>query len=224
MERPAPTITQTAHKQVHIKEEPEVSPPRREPKCSFCREETHSYQTCLVLRQVVLEQVNELTHRRLVEYEKSQEEAIRHTIREEYGPTTSVSDPMATRSGTSTLLHPSGGGAGRVGPMGKGQTPEGPSWWSQLGDSRDDQQTQPQEGGTGDARGANRGSNQLPRYQTPFTKSTPYMMGGYRYQGTGIGPSGGLPGRGGQPPGRGCGSGGGDGYCHGAMNKKELVP
>ena len=74
--------------------------------------ETHSYQTCLVLRQMVLEQVNELTHRRVGEYERSQEEAIRHTIQEEYGPTTSVSDPMATRSGMSTLLHPSGGGAG----------------------------------------------------------------------------------------------------------------
>ena len=60
---------------------------------------------------MVLEQANELTHWRVAEYEKSQEEAIRHTIQEEYGPTTSVSDPMATRSGTSALLHPSGGGA-----------------------------------------------------------------------------------------------------------------
>ena len=59
---------------------------------------------------MVLEQANELTHWRVAEYEKSQEEAIRHTIREEYGPTTSVSDPMATWSGTSALLHPSGGG------------------------------------------------------------------------------------------------------------------
>ena len=81
--------------------------------------------------------------------------------------------------------------------MGEGQTPEGPSWWSQLGDSWDDQQTQPQEGGTGDAQGANCRSNQLPRYQTTFTTSTPYMTGGYQYQGTGVGPSGGLPGRGG---------------------------
>ena len=150
MVKPAPTTTQTAHKQVHIKEEPEVSTPRREPKCSFCGEETHSYQTCLVLRQMVLEQANELTHQQVAEYEKSQEEAIRHTIREEYGPTTSVSDPMATRSGTSALLCPSGGGAGRVGPMDEGQTPEGPSWWSQLGGSQDDQQSQLQEGGTGD--------------------------------------------------------------------------
>ena len=197
MVRPAQTITQTARKQVHIKEETEVSPPRREPKCSFCGEETHSYQTCLVLRQMVLEQVNKLTHRPVTEYEKSQEEAIRHTIPEEYGPTTSVSDPMATRSGASALLHPSGGGAGRVGPMSEGQTPERPSWWSQLGDSQDDQQTRPQEGGTGDARGANHRSNQLRRYQTPFTTSTPYMMGGYRYQGTGVGPSGGPPGGGG---------------------------
>ena len=112
MVRPAPTVPQTARKQVRIKEEPEVSPPRREPKCSFCGEETHSYQTCLVLRQMVLEQVNELTYRPVAEYEKSQEEAIRHTIREEYGPMTSVSDPMATQSGMSALLHPSGGGAG----------------------------------------------------------------------------------------------------------------
>ena len=141
MVRPAPTATQTARKQVHIKEEPEVSPPRREPKCSFCGEATHSYQTCPVLRQMVLEQANELTHWRVAEYEKSQEETIRHIIQEEYGLTTSVSDPMATWSGTSALLHPSGGGAGRVGPMGKGQTPEGPSWWSQLGDSQDDQQS-----------------------------------------------------------------------------------
>ena len=127
MVRPAPTITQTARKQVHIKEELEVSPPRREPKCSFCGEEKHSYQTCLVLRQMVLEQVNKLTHRHVAGYEKSQEEAIRHTIREEYGPTTSVSDPMATRSGMSASLYSSGGGTGRLGPMGEGQTPEGPS-------------------------------------------------------------------------------------------------
>ena len=75
----------------------------------------------------------------MAEYQKSQEEAIRRTIRKEYGLTTSVSDPMATWSGTSPLLHPSGGGARRVGPMGEGQTPEGPSWWRQLGDFRDDQ-------------------------------------------------------------------------------------
>ena len=80
MVRPALTATWAACKQVHIKEEPEVLPPRREPKCSFCGEETHSYQTCPVLRQMVLEQANELTHRRVAEYEKSQEEAIRHTI------------------------------------------------------------------------------------------------------------------------------------------------
>ena len=90
---------------------------------------------------MVLEQVNELTHWQVAEYEKSQEEAIRRTIQEEYGPMTSVSDPMATQSGTSALLHPSGGGARQVGPMGKGQTPEGLSWWSQLGDSWNDQQT-----------------------------------------------------------------------------------
>ena len=49
----------------------------------------------------------------------------------------------------------------------------------------------------------------------------PYMMGGYRYQGTGIGPSGGLPGRGGRPLGRGCGSGGGDGYDPGDEDEEE---
>ena len=80
MVRPDLTTTQTARKQVRIKEEPEVSIPKREPKCSFCREETHSYQTCPVLRQMILKQANELTHRRVAEYEKSQEEAIRHTI------------------------------------------------------------------------------------------------------------------------------------------------
>ena len=63
-----------------MKEEPEVSPPKKEPKCSFCREETHSYQTCPVLRQMVLEQTNELTCWQMAEYEKSQEEAIRCTI------------------------------------------------------------------------------------------------------------------------------------------------
>ena len=35
MVRPAPTVTQTVCKQVHIKEEPEVSPPRRESKMFF---------------------------------------------------------------------------------------------------------------------------------------------------------------------------------------------
>ena len=35
---------------------------------------------------------------------------------------------MATWTGTSALLRPSGGGAGQVGPRGKGQTPEGLAW------------------------------------------------------------------------------------------------
>ena len=108
-----------------------------------------------------------------------------------------------------------------MGPMGEGQIPEGLSWWSQLGDSQDDQQTRPQEGGTDDARGGNHRSNQLPRYQTPFTTSMPYMTGGYQYQGTGIGPSGGPPGGGGRPPGHGHGSGGGDGYDPGDGDKEE---
>ena len=36
MVRPTLANTQMTHKQVHIREEPEVSPPKREPKCSFC--------------------------------------------------------------------------------------------------------------------------------------------------------------------------------------------
>ena len=72
----------------------------------------HSYQTCPVLRQMVLEQANEFTCWQVAEYEKSQEEAIRLTIQEEYGPTTLVLDPMATRSSASALLHPPEGGAG----------------------------------------------------------------------------------------------------------------
>ena len=55
------TTTQTTRKQVRMKEEPEVSPPKREPKCSFCGEETHSYNTCPVLRQMIVEQADELT-------------------------------------------------------------------------------------------------------------------------------------------------------------------
>ena len=108
-----------------------------------------------------------------------------------------------------------------MGPMGEGQTPEGPSWWSQLRDPQDNRQSRPQEGGTGDAQGTSSRSNQLLRYQTPFTTLTPYMTGGYRYQGTGIGPSGGPPGRGGRPPGQGCGGGGGDGYDPGDGDKEE---
>ena len=113
--RPAQATTQATCKQVRMKEEPEASPPKKEPECSFCREETHSYQTCPRLRQMVIEQANELTRRRVAEYEKSQEEAIRHTIQEEYGPATSVLDPMATRSSAATLLHPQEGRAGRGG-------------------------------------------------------------------------------------------------------------
>ena len=78
--KPAQVPTQTTHKQVCMKEEPEVSPAERESKCSFWGEETHSYQTCPVLRQMVLEQANELTCRWVVQYEKSQEEAIRHAV------------------------------------------------------------------------------------------------------------------------------------------------
>ena len=145
MVRPTLASTQTTRKQVRIKEEPE-----REPKCSFCGEETHSYQTCQVLRQMIIEQADELTCRRVAEYEKSQGEAIRHTIQEEYGPATLVSDPTSTQKDTSTLLHPSEGGTMRVGPMGEGQTPEGPSWWSQWRDPQDDRLSRPQEEGTGD--------------------------------------------------------------------------
>ena len=108
-----------------------------------------------------------------------------------------------------------------MGPMGEGQTPEGPSWWSQWRDPGDDRPSRPQEEGTGDTRATGSKPNQLPRYQTPFTTSMPYMTGGYRYQGTGIGPSGGLPGRGDQPPGRGHGGGGGDGYDPGDGDEEE---
>ena len=110
MVRPTPAGTQTICKQVSIKEEPEISPPKREPKCSFCREETHSYQACQVLKQMVIKQADELTCRQVAEYEKSQEEAIRHTILEEYGPATSVSDPTSSQKSSSTLLHLSEGG------------------------------------------------------------------------------------------------------------------
>ena len=67
--RLAQVTTQATHKQVHMKEEPEVSPPKKEPKCSFCGAETHSYQTCPGLRQMVLKQTNELTRQRMAEYE-----------------------------------------------------------------------------------------------------------------------------------------------------------
>ena len=90
MVRSTPAGTQMTHKQVHIWEEQEVSPRKREPKCSFCREETHSYQTCQVLKQMIIKQADELTRWRVAEYEKSQGEAIRHTILEEYGPATCV--------------------------------------------------------------------------------------------------------------------------------------
>ena len=105
--------------------------------------------------------------------------------------------------------------------MGEGQTPEGPSWWSHLRDPQDDRPSRPQEEGTGDTRGTGSRQNQLSRYQTPFTTSTPYITGGYRYQGTGVGPPGGLPGRGDRPLGRGHGGGGGDGYDPGDGDEEE---
>ena len=196
MVRPSPAGTQTTCKQVHIKEGPEVSPPKREPKCSFCREETHPYQACQVLKQMNIEEADELMRQQVAEYENSQGEAIRHAILEEYGPATLVSDPTSSWKGSSTLPHPSEGGTRQVGPMGKGQTPEGPNWWSQLRDPQDNRPSQPQEEGIGDTQGTGSKPNQLPRYQTPFTTSTPYITGGYLYQGTSIGPSGGPPGGG----------------------------
>ena len=81
---------------------------------------------------MVLKQANELTRWRVAEYEKSQEEAVRHTIREEYGPTIPASNPTTTRFDTPALHHPSEGGAGWVDLRGEGQTPEGPSWWGQV--------------------------------------------------------------------------------------------
>ena len=204
-----------------MKEEPEASPPKKEPECSFCGEETHSYQTCPGLRQMVLEQANELTCQWVAEYEKSQEEATRHTIREEYGPATSVLDPMATRSSAAALLHPPEGRARRGGQIGEGQTPEGPSWWGQIGGPLDKRQSRPQERGTSGTQGSGHRSNQLPRYQPPLTTSTPYMLGGNRYQGTGVSPSGGLPGGGGRPPGQGYRGGGEDGYDPGDGDEEE---
>ena len=138
MVRPTLAGTQMTCKQVCIREEPEVSPPKREPKCSFCGEETHSYQACQVMKQMIIEQADELTCWCMAEYEKSQGEAIRCNILEEYGPATSVSDPMSSWKGASALLHPSEGGTRSAGLMVEGQTPEGPSWWSQLRDPQDD--------------------------------------------------------------------------------------
>ena len=159
MVRPTPASTQMICKQVCIKEEPEILPSKREPKCSFCGEETHSYQACQVLKQMVIEQADELTCQRVAEYEKSQEEAIRHTILEEYGPTTSVSDPTGSWRSSSTPLYPSEGGTRQAGLLGKGQTPEGPSWWSQLRDPQDGRPSRPQEEATGDSRGTGSKSN-----------------------------------------------------------------
>ena len=87
---------------------------------------------------MIIEQADELTCWRVAEYEKSQGEAIRYTILEEYGPATSVSDPRSSQKGSAALLHPSEGGTRQAGLVGKGQTPEGPSWWSQLRDPQDD--------------------------------------------------------------------------------------
>ena len=77
---------------------------------------------------MILEQTDELTCRRVAEYEKSQKEALRRTIQEEYGPTILVLSPMTIQFDTPTLHHPSEGGAGWVGLRGEGQIPEGPSW------------------------------------------------------------------------------------------------
>ena len=97
MVKPTPASTQMIQKQVRIKEELEVSPPKRELKCSFCREGTHSYQTCQVFKQMVIKQAEELTFGRVAEYEKSQEETIRCTVLEEYGPAISMPDPANSR-------------------------------------------------------------------------------------------------------------------------------
>ena len=61
---------------------------------------------------MIIEQADELTHWQVAEYEKSQGEAIRHTILEEYGPAISVSDPTSSQKGASALLHPSEEGTG----------------------------------------------------------------------------------------------------------------
>ena len=47
------------------------------------------------------------------------------------------------------------------------------------------------------------------------------MTEGYQYQGTSVGPSGGLPGGADRPQGRGCGGGGGDGYDPGDGDEEE---
>ena len=121
-----------------MKGEPEVSPPKREPKCSFCGEETHSYNTCPVLRQMIFKQAVELTRQPAAEYKKSQKEALKHTIREEYGPTILVSNPMTARFNMPALHHPSEEGAGWVGLKGEDQTHKGSGWRGQVGGLWDD--------------------------------------------------------------------------------------
>ena len=132
----------------------------------------------------------------MAEYEKSQEEAIRRTVLEEYGPAVSMPDPTNSWKSSSALLYPSEGGTGQAGSLGEGQTPEGPSWWSQLRGPRGNRPSPPQEEGIGDSRGTGSKSNWLPRYQTPVTTLTPYITGDYLYRSSGIVPSGGPPGRG----------------------------
>ena len=79
-----------------------------------------------MLKQMIIEQADELTCWRVAEYEKSQGAAIRHTILEEYGPATSVSDPTSSLKGASALLHPSEGGTGRAGKWVKVKHQRGP--------------------------------------------------------------------------------------------------
>ena len=90
-----------------------------------------------------------------------------------------------------------------------------------MKDPQDDRPSQPQEEGIGYSRGMGSKPNQLPRYQTPFTTSTPYIIGGYQYQDTDVGPPRGPPGGGDQPPGRGYGGGGGDGYDPGDRDEEK---
>ena len=176
----------TSPKQVRIKD---TVPKEPVADCSFCGGTGHTYAVCMVLKQMVQEQVELLQWQRTEEYREAQSRSVRQTIVEEYG---AEEDPsrrgnvhpggvlQPSRMGTGTL--PSDRGESR----GRRPYPTTSSLARRVQEWEDDMpRDATRETGQwhSTAHGMGTRGVYFPRYQRPTSTSTPYEAHGGGYHG-----------------------------------------
>ena len=189
---PTPTARRdTSPKCVRIEE---ATPKRNTVNCSFCGGAGHTYATCIVLKQMVQEQAEQLQQWHTKEYREAQSRSVSQAIIEEYREDEAMPDRGNVYTGS--VLPSSRMERGAL-PSGhletQGQLPYNTTpvitrqthgWEGEM----------PQDGtrvvglGHSEARGAGTGGVYFPRYQRPTSISIPHEPYGGGYIGGGMAP------------------------------------